>query len=96
MELFHPEDIRELSNPGVVSRQLLNPESAPEGGVYGYEAAEWDNCMARMMSLDRDYTIKGLKFTGAAGPRGDGYSESLITGDMMGRMVLGELAKEGR
>lgn len=33
MELFHPEDIRELSNPGVVSRQLLNPESAPESRV---------------------------------------------------------------
>ena len=33
MELFHPEDIRELSNPGVVSRQLLTPESAPESRV---------------------------------------------------------------
>ena len=68
----------------------------PEGGVYGYEAAEWDNCMARMMSLSRDYPIKGLKFTGAAGPRGDGFSESLITGSMMGGMVLGEMAKEGK
>jgi len=66
----------------------------PEGGVYGYEASEWDNCMARMMSLERDYPIKGLKFTGAAGPRGDGFSEALITGDMMGKMVLGEMAKE--
>jgi len=69
--------------------------SVPEGGVYGYEAAGWDNCMARMMSLDRDYPIRGLRFTGAAGPRGDGYSEAMITGDMMGRMVLGELEKEG-
>ena len=62
--------------------------------MYGYEAAEWDNCMARMMSLSHDNNFKGLKFTGASGPRGDGYSESLITGDMMGKMVLGELAKE--
>ena len=68
--------------------------SCPEGGVYGYEAAEWDNCMARMMSLSYDNNFKGLKFTGASGPRGDGYSEALITGDMMGKMVLGELAKE--
>ena len=55
--------------------------SCPEGGVYGYEAAEWDNCMARMMSLSYDNNFKGLKFTGASGPRGDGYSESLITGE---------------
>ena len=62
-----------------------------------YEAAGWDNCMARMMSLDRDFTIPGLKFTGAAGPRGDGFSESLLTGNIVGKMVLGEMmAKEGK
>ncbi len=66
----------------------------PEGGVYGYEASEWDNCMARMMSIANDNKIKGVKFTGASGPRGDGYSESLITGSMMGGMVLGEIARE--
>ena len=71
--------------------------AVPEGGVYGYEAAGWDNCMARMMSLDRDFTIPGLKFTGAAGPRGDGFSESLLTGNIVGKMVLGEMmAKEGK
>ena len=68
----------------------------PEGGVYGYEAADWDNCMARMMSLDRDFRIPGLKFTGAAGPRGDGFSESMLTGNIVGKMVLGEMAKEGK
>ena len=33
MELIRKEDIKALSNPGVVSRQLLNPESAPESRV---------------------------------------------------------------
>ena len=66
----------------------------PEGGVYGYEAGGWDNCMARMMMYENDYPIEGLMFTGASGPRGDGYSESLITGNMIGRMVLRDMAKE--
>lgn len=66
----------------------------PEGGVYGYEAGGWDNCMARMMMYEDDYPIKGLMFTGASGPRGDGYSESIITGNMIGRMVLRDMEKE--
>ena len=68
---------------------------APEGGVYGYEASGWDNCMARMMMYENDYPIDGLMFTGAAGPRGDGYSESINTGNMIGKMVLRDMAKEG-
>jgi mannose-6-phosphate isomerase-like protein (cupin superfamily) len=33
MEFIRREDIPALSNPGVVSRQLLNPDSAPEARV---------------------------------------------------------------
>ena len=33
MEFIRKEDIPELSNPGVVSRQLLNPDSAPDARV---------------------------------------------------------------
>ena len=33
MELIRAEDIRALANPGVVSRQLLNPDTAPESRV---------------------------------------------------------------
>ena len=67
-----------------------------EGVVYGYHAGGFDNCMARMMMYEEDYPIKGLKFTGASGPRGDGYSESIITGNMIGRMVLRDMAEEGK
>ena len=67
----------------------------PEGGVYGYHAGGFDNCMARMMMYENDYPIKGLKFAGASGPRGDGYSESIITGNMMARMTLRDMAEEG-
>ena len=33
MEIIRRETVPELSNPGVVSRQLLNPDSAPDAGV---------------------------------------------------------------
>ena len=33
MELIRKEEIKALSNPGVVSRQLLNPENAPDSRV---------------------------------------------------------------
>lgn len=69
---------------------------APEGGVYGYHAGGFDNCMARMMMYENDYPIKGLKFAGASGPRGDGYSESIITGNMMARMTLKDMEEEGK
>ena len=67
----------------------------PEGGVYGYHAGGFDNCMARMMMYENDYPIKGLKFAGASGPRGDGYSESIITGNMMAKLTLRDMAQEG-
>ena len=81
----------EVATPWTFSRYA----GVPEGGVYGYEAGGWDNCMARMMMYENDYPIKGLMFTGASGPRGDGYSESMITGNMIGRMVLRDMQKEG-
>ena len=81
---------------GQTSYYYRYTEGSRIGQLYGYEAAGWDNCMARMMSLDRDFRIPGLKFTGAAGPRGDGFSESMLTGNIVGKMVLGEMAKEGK
>ena len=80
----------EVATPWTFARYA----GVPEGGVYGYEAGGFDNCMARMMMYEDDYPIKGLMFTGASGPRGDGYSESMITGNMIGRMVLRDMAKE--
>ena len=68
---------------------------SPEGSVYGYEASGWDGMMARLMMLE-DYPIKGLKFCGAAGPRGDGYSASYICGNLMGKLTLKQMAEEGK
>ena len=63
----------------------------PEGSVYGYETRDWDGMMARMMMLGSDYPIKGLRPIGAAGPRGDGYSATIICGQLMAANALRDL-----
>ena len=75
------------ASPWTFARYL----GAPEGAVYGYEANEWDGIMARMMMLGKDYPIKGLRPIGAAGPRGDGFSGSYITGSLIGKLALKDL-----
>ena len=81
-----------VASPWTFARYL----NAPEGAVYGYETADWDGMMARMMMLGQDYPIKGLRPIGAAGPRGDGYSAAYICGQLMAQSAIRELnAEEG-
>ena len=77
----------EIASPWTFSRLL----GVPEGSVYGYETRDWDGMMARMMMLGTDYPIKGLRPIGAAGPRGDGYSATIICGQLMAANALKDL-----
>lgn len=79
------------ASPWTFARYL----NAPQGGVYGYETRDWDGMMARLMMLSSDYPIKGLRPTGAAGPRGDGYSAAYICGQLMAKLTLKDMAEEG-
>ncbi len=80
-----------VASPWTFARYL----NAPEGSVYGYETADWDGMMARMMMLGTDYPIKGLRPIGAAGPRGDGYSAAYICGQLMALNAIRDLNEEG-
>ena len=80
-----------VATPWTFARYL----GVPEGAVYGYETADWDGMMARMMMLSEDYPIKGLRPIGAAGPRGDGYSSAYVCGNLMARLALKDLSEEG-
>ena len=62
---------------------------------HGYETTDWDGMMARLQMLATDYPIKGLRPIGAAGPRGDGYSAAMLTGQLMARLAIKDLAEEG-
>ncbi|MCQ2462590.1 MAG: NAD(P)/FAD-dependent oxidoreductase [Clostridia bacterium] len=80
-----------ISSPLTFARYL----NAPEGSVYGYETTDWDGLMARMMSVGKDYPIKGLKPIGTSGPRGDGYSSAYYCGQMIAQMALKEMEQGG-
>ena len=82
----HIEEM-EIASPWTFARFL----GVPEGSVYGYETRDWDGMMARMMMLGADYPIKGLRPIGAAGPRGDGYSATIICGQLMAANALKDL-----
>ena len=82
----HIEEM-EIATPWTFARYL----GVPEGSVYGYETTDWDGMMARMMMLGTDYPIKGLRPIGAAGPRGDGYSASVICGQLMAMNALKDM-----
>lgn len=87
------DSIEEISvaTPWTFARYL----GTPEGSIYGYETNEWDSIMARLMMINEDYPIKGLKFAGAAGPRGDGYSAAYICGNLIAKLTLKDMASEG-
>ncbi len=82
----HIEEM-EVASPWTFARYL----GVPEGSVYGYETRDWDGMMARMMMLSSDYPIKGLRPIGTAGPRGDGYSATIICGQLVAAAALGDL-----
>ena len=86
----HIEEM-EVASPWTFSNYL----NVPEGSVYGYETRDWDSMMARMMMLGKDYPIKGLRPIGTSGPRGDGYSATMICGRMMAGYAIKELDEMG-
>lgn len=68
--------------------------ASPEGGVYGYELEPWNSILPRNLTLKQDDIIPGLKFAGAAGPRGLGFNASQLCGAMMADMTVKEMEKE--
>ena len=82
----HIEEM-EVASPWTFARYL----GQPEGSAYGYEARGWDGMMARMQMIGSDYPIKGLRPIGAAGPRSDGYSATIICGQLIAANALKDL-----
>ena len=67
----------------------------PQGVIYGYEAADWDSLMPRMMMLKEDAELfPGLRFAGGYAMRASGYSSAYVSGDLSGRQTVGDLKKE--
>ena len=69
----------------------------PEGVIYGYETADWDSLMPRMMMMAEEARMfPGLRFAGGFAMRSSGYSSAYVSGDLSGRQTVGDLKREVR
>ena len=67
----------------------------PQGVIYGYETADWDSLMPRMMMMKEDAQLfPNLRFAGGWAMRSSGYSSSYVSGDLSGRQTVGDLKRE--
>ncbi len=80
-----------IATPVTFARYLNTPMGTP----YGYQLKGWDTMLPRIMSMKDEQLIKGLRFCGAHGERGDGYSSTYISGQTAGMLTLKDI-KEGK
>jgi phytoene dehydrogenase-like protein len=87
----HIEEI-EVATPATFARY-----TGSHGGViYGYEPEPWDSFMPRLMRMEDELHIKGLRFTGGYAFRSHGYSQAYKTGQTVGLLTFRDLSEEGR
>lgn len=80
-----------VASPWTFARYL----GVPEGSVYGYLTKDWDSMIARTLSADTEFPIKGLKPIGASGARGDGYSSTYMCGSIVAKCAIVEMNEKG-
>jgi len=61
------------------------------GSIYGYEPDSWDSILPRMMMIEEDVLIKGLRFCGGSAFRIHGYSSSYLSGETTALLTLKDL-----
>ncbi|NCA67007.1 MAG: NAD(P)/FAD-dependent oxidoreductase [Clostridia bacterium] len=69
--------------------------NAYNGSIYGYEPDSWDSLLPRMMMMEQDVLIKGLRFSGGFAFRLHGYSSSYASGETVALLTVKDI-KEGK
>lgn len=64
------------------------------GSIYGYEPDSWDSALPRMMMMEQDIYIKGLRFSGGSAFRIHGYGSSYLSGETAALLTLKDI-REG-
>lgn len=67
----------------------------PQGVIYGYESAPRDGLLNRIMSVEEDHFVDGLRICGGFGERLDGFPSSYKSGANEAGRLLRDMAKEG-
>ncbi len=73
----------EVASPQTFARYT----GAYDGGIYGYEPEAWDSIMPRLMMLESDMHVKGLRFCGGFAFRCHGYASSYMSGNTAGLLT---------
>lgn len=68
----------------------------PQGVIYGYESTPKDGMLNRMMSVEEDCFVKGLRMGGGYGERLLGFPSSYKSGVNEANRTLRDIAKEGK
>ncbi len=66
-----------------------------KGIIYGYEPDPWDSLIPRMMTMEEEFYIEGLKFCGGFSFQSHGYSTSLVSGQIAAFLTLLDIEKKG-
>ena len=76
-------DLRPYIEEAEVSTPLTNARyvGTPEGAVYGYHIGGWDNMLARKMTEEKEYPVKGIFPIGGAMAGGLGYCMVWASGE---------------
>jgi prolycopene isomerase len=67
--------------------------NAYQGLIYGFETCEWDGVVPRVLMMEEDQLIKGLRIASAYGSRADGYSSAMLNGRTMALYALEEMVQ---
>ncbi len=73
-----------IASPATFARYT----GANNGSIYGYEADSWDSLLPRMMMMDEDHRLQGLRFCGGFAFRLFGYSSSYLSGETAALLTL--------
>ncbi|MFX0070394.1 MAG: phytoene desaturase family protein [Candidatus Hermodarchaeota archaeon] len=87
----HIEEI-EIATPETWARYT----GTYNGIIYGYEPDPWDSVIPRMMTMEEEFYIKGLKFCGGFSFQSHGYSTSLISGNIAALLTVRDIKEGGK
>jgi prolycopene isomerase len=65
------------------------------GIIYGYEPEPWDSLMPRMMTMEDEVHVEGLRFCGGYAFRCHGYSSSLMSGPTTALLTVRDMIEKG-
>jgi len=80
----------EIATPETYSRYT----GTYKGVTYGYEVDSWDSTLPRLMRMNEERYIEGLKICGGFSFQGVSYTNSLLSGQITALLTLQELMNE--